>query len=289
LKRFTPGSNELIPKIKPQANRLKSAPQIHLSDVQGVYSGPEGRLWELLMGEQIHIGGFQSSMDLAQRAGITAGWQGVDLCCCTGAGMRFLARFLNVAHMTGVDATPAVLQPGRRRCADEGLAETISFVEGNACATGLPSGRFDFVWGEDAWCYVEDKAKLIAEATRLIKPQGKIVFTDWMEGPGGLTDAEAGRYLGFMKFPNVLTPGEYQSLLEANGCSVRVAHDTGRFAASVSLYLDMIEKQLTYDALKIIGFDIALAQSLVGEMRFIQSLAQAGKIIQGLIVAEKTR
>ena len=268
---------------------MKSAPEIHLSDVQAVYSGPEGRLWELLMGEQIHFGGFQSSMDLAQRAGITAGWEGVDLCCCSGAGMRFLTRFLNVARMTGVDATPSVLQSGRRRCADEGLAENISFIGGNASATGLTSGQFDFAWGEDAWCYVEDKAKLIAEAARLIKPHGKIAFTDWMEGPAGLTDAEAGRYLGFMKFPNVLTLGEYESLLAANGCSVRVAQDTGRFAPSVSLYLDMIEKQLTYDALKIIGFDTALAAALVGEMKFIQSLAQAGKVIQGLIVAEKTR
>src|ERR1035437_5875857 len=216
---------------------MKSAPQLHLSDVQAVYSGPEGRLWELLMGEQIHIGGFQSSMDLAQRAGITAGWQGVDLCCCTGAGMRFLARFLKVAHMTGVDATPAVLQLGRRRCADEGFAEKNSFVEGNACATGLPSGRFDFVWGEDAWCYVEDKAKWIAEAARLTKPQGKIAFTDWMEGPAGLTGDEATRFFGFMKFPNLLTLGEYQKLLEASGCPVNVAHDTGRFAPGVSLYL----------------------------------------------------
>src|ERR1017187_5269054 len=266
---------------------MKSAPQIHLSDVQAVYSGPEGRLWELLMGEQIHLRGFQSSMDLAQRAGITAGSRGIDLCCCTGAGMRFLARFLNVAHMTGVDATPTMLEMGRRRCADEGSAEKISFVEGNACATGLRSGQFDFVWGEDAWCYVEDKTKLITEAARLIKLQGKIAFTDWMEGPAGLSDDEATRYLGFMKFPNVLTSGEYQSLLEKNGCSVRVAQDTGRFAASMPLYLDMIEKQLTYDALKIIGFDTALAATLVGEMKFIQSLAQAGKIIQGLVIAEK--
>jgi len=289
LKRFAPEPNELIRETKPQTKRMKAAPQIHLSDVQAVYSGPEGRLWELLMGEQIHLGGFQSSMDLAQRAGITAGWQGVDLCCCTGAGMKFLARFLNVAHMTGVDATPAVLELGRRRCAEEGHAGKISFVAGNACATGLPSGQFDFVWGEDAWCYVEDKAKLIAEAARLIKPQGKIAFTDWMEGPAGLTDAEASRYLGFMKFPNVFSLEEYTSLLQSSGCKVRVAQATGRFAASVSLYLDMIEKQLTYDALKIIGFDTALAQGLVGEMRFIQSLAQAGKIIQGLIVAEKPR
>ena len=96
---------------------MKTAPNIHLADVQSVYSGPEGRLWELLMGEQIHIGGFQSSMDLAQRAGIAAGSRGIDLCCCTGAGMRFLVRFLNVAHMTGVDATPAMLQLGRQRAA----------------------------------------------------------------------------------------------------------------------------------------------------------------------------
>jgi len=268
---------------------MKSAPQIHLSDVQAVYSGPEGRLWELLMGEQIHIGGFHSSMDLAQRAGIGAGSRGVDLCCCTGAGMRFLARFLNVAHMTGVDATPAMIELGRQRAVAEGLAERISFVENNVCATGLSSGQFDFVWGEDAWCYVEDKTKLIAEAARLIKPGGKIAFTDWMEAPAGLTEAEAARFLGFMKFPNLLTLGEYQSLLAANGCAVPVAHDTGRFAATMPLYLDMIENQLTYDALKIIGFDTALAATLVGEMKFIQSLAQAGKIIQGLIIAEKSK
>lgn len=266
---------------------MKTAPQIHLANVQAVYSGPEGRLWELLMGEQIHIGGFASSMDLAQRADIAAGSRGVDLCCCTGAGMRFLARFLNVAHMTGVDATPPMIQLGRQRAAAEGLADKISFVENNVCATGLPAGQFDFVWGEDAWCYVEDKPKLIAEAARLVKPGGKIAFTDWMEGTAGMTDAEAARFLGFMKFPNILTLGEYQSLFEESGCAVKVAHDTGRFAATMPLYLDMIEKQLTYDALKIIGFDTALAATLVGEMKFIQSLAQAGKIIQGLIVAEK--
>jgi ubiquinone/menaquinone biosynthesis C-methylase UbiE len=267
---------------------MKSASQIHLSDVQSVYSGPEGRLWQLLMGEQIHFGGLTSSMDLAERAGIAEGWSGVDLCCALGAGMRFLVRFRKVARMTGVDATRAMVDLGCKRCAEEGLADRIAFVEANVCATGLPAAKFDFVWGEDAWCYVEDKPKLIAEAARLIKPKGLIAFTDWMEGPAGLTDEEAGRYLGFMKFPGVLRLEEYGSLLKANGCTVRTAQDTGRFAIQVPLYIDMIEKQLTYDALKIIGFDMALAQMLIGEMRFMQSLAEKGKIIQGLMVAQKS-
>jgi SAM-dependent methyltransferase len=266
---------------------MKSAPQIHLSDVQAVYAGPEGRLWELLMGEQIHIGGLASSMDLAERAGISAGMTGVDLCCCTGAGMRFLVRFRQVASMTGVDATPKVLATGEQRCREEGLADRIRFVQANACDTGLPGGQADFVWGEDAWCYVEDKRALIAEATRLIKPGGTIAFTDWMEGPAGLSDDEARRYLTFMKFPNVLTLAEYGALLKASGCTVRVGQDTGRFPGHAALYLEMVEKQLTYDALKIINFDTTVPPVLLGEMRFLQSLAAAGKIIQGLVVARK--
>lgn len=266
---------------------MKSAPQIHLSDVQAVYAGPEGQLWQLLMGEQIHIGGLQSSTELADCADIGAGQQGIDLCCALGAGMRFLLRFRNVARMTGVDATRTMLDLARRRCAEEGVTDKVSFVEANVCATGLPGGPADFVWGEDAWCYVEDKPKLIAEAARLVKPKGRIAFTDWMEGPAGLTEEDAKRLLSFMKFPTLASLEDYTSLLTANGCKVIAARDTGRFADYVPLYIDMIEKQLTYDALKIIAFDGALAQGLVGEMRFMHSLAKAGKIIQGLIVAQK--
>ena len=81
-----------------------------LRDVQAVYSGPEGNLWELVMGQQVHIGGLRSSMELAEKAGIGPGMTGVDLCCCSGAGMRFLVRFRNVARMHGVDATAAVVE-----------------------------------------------------------------------------------------------------------------------------------------------------------------------------------
>ena len=265
---------------------MKSKAGIGLDNVQAVYGGPEGDLWELVMGQQIHIGGFKSSMDLAEKAGIGAGMSGVDLCCCNGAGMRFLARFRGVAKMTGVDATATVVERGRQRCKEEGLDGKIQLVLGDVTKSGLPSGSADFVWGEDAWCYVVDKPALIAEAARLIKPGGTIAFTDWVEGPG-LIDAEAARYLRFMKFPSVLTLDDYAGLLRANGCQVQVAKDTGRFAPCVDLYLNMLNTQLTYDALRIIGFDAALMQSLAGEMVFLQGLAHAGKIAQGLFVARK--
>ncbi len=267
---------------------MKSVSGIGLKDVQGVYSGPEGKLWELIMGEQIHIGGLTSSMDLSEQAGIKAGSAGVDLCCCSGAGMRFLVRFRNVARMRGVDATPTVVELGIQRCTQAGLADRIDFTLADVCNSGLPANSSDFVWGEDAWCYVVDKNKLIAEAARIVKPGGVIAFTDWVEGKD-LSQPEAQRFLRFMKFQNIESIAGYSNLLKASGCEVIAAQDTGRFAPYMDLYLNMIGMQLTYDALQIIGFDQAMMAALAAEMAFTQQLAHAGKIVQGLFVARKNK
>lgn len=266
---------------------MKSIAGVGIGQVKAVYGGAEGDLWELIMGEQIHIGGFKSSADLAERAGIGAHQRGVDLCACSGAGMRFLVRFREVASMTGVDVTPTVVERGRMRCKDEGLDERIRFELADVCDSGLPGAEADFVWGEDAWCYVEDKPRLIAEATRIVKPGGTIAFTDWVEGPAGLADDEAERVLGFMKFPTLCSIEDYRALLEQNGCEVLEADDTGRFASYMDLYVSMIDMQLTYDALKIIGFDTAVMEAMAGEMASMQALAHAGKITQGRFIARK--
>ena len=268
---------------------MKSTNNIGLKEVQSVYSGPEGQLWELIMGEQIHIGGFASSMDLADKANIGSGSSGVDLCCCNGAGMRFLVRFRDVARMQGVDVTGKVVEQGRLRCEQEGLSGKIKFTLADVCNSGLADASADFVWGEDAWCYVVDKQKLIAEAARIVKPGGVIAFTDWIEGKEGFSDAEAKRLLTFMKFPNVQDLEGYCNLLSINDCEVITAADTGRFGSHVDLYLNMLNMQLTYDALKIIGFNSELMQSMAAEMIFMQELAHAGKIAQGLFVARRKK
>lgn len=260
---------------------------VDLDTVKAVYNGAEGDLWELIMGQQIHIGGFQSSMDLSARAGIAGAKQGVDLCCCNGAGMRFLARFCNVAKMTGVDATETVVTRGRERCAAEGLGERIGFVHADVTRSGLADGHADFVWGEDAWCYVVDKTKLIAEAARIVKSGGTIAFTDWVAGEVPMSAEESARFLAFMKFPNVQTVAGYRKLLEANGCDVVEAADTGRFAPYVDLYLAMVDKQLTWDALRILNWDTAMLGAIAQEMVFLGDLAKAGKIAQDRFIAKK--
>ena len=266
---------------------MKSVKDIGLAEVNAVYDGREGDLWELVMGQQIHVGGMTSSLELAEHAGIGAGMHGVDLCCCNGAGMRLLVRLRDVASMIGVDATETVVARGRQRCQEEGLADRIRFVLADACQSGLPDASADFAWGEDAWCYVTDKTRLVAEAVRMVKPGGVVAFTDWVEGPAGLSDDEAERVLRFMKFPNVQDIPGYARVLADLGCEVLAAEDTGRFARYLDLYLDMIQMQLTYDALRIIGFDLVAMQTIGGDMAFLRDLAHAGKMTQGRFIARR--
>ncbi|MBI5501534.1 MAG: class I SAM-dependent methyltransferase [Deltaproteobacteria bacterium] len=263
---------------------MKHTP-ITLADVQRVYDGPEADLWLLIMGEQIHVGGMNSSLALARSAGLASGMTGVDLCCCLGAGMRFLAKTFGV-RMCGVDATDRMLDRARLRARDEGLEDKLEFRKGDVTQIPARDGEFDFVWGEDAWCYVVDKDRLIAEAARVLKPGGVIAFTDWIEGPAGLSEAEALRINTFMKFPYMESLDGYAALLARHGF---VARETAEieFAKFVDLYLAMLGEQLTFDALRILGGDEALFRAMGAEMEFMRAAAHAGKVTRGRFVAVK--
>src|SRR5208337_1194754 len=282
------GGRQVHERVRASAQAVKSISGVGLAEVRSVYSSAQGDLFQLIFGQQIHIGGMKASIDLADRAGIGDGLSGVDLCCCNGADIRFLVRFRNVASMIGVDVTEAVVERGRRLTREEGLEDRIRFILADACQSGLPSASADFVWSEDAWCYVPDKPGLIAEAVRIVRPGGVIAFTDWVEGPAGLTDSEAQRFLGAMMFANVDDIAGYAKLLSGSGCEVRVAENTGRFARHVELYLDMVEMQLRYDALRTVGFRTDLLDALIDGFRFIGEMARAGKIAQARFIARRS-
>jgi sarcosine/dimethylglycine N-methyltransferase len=255
------------------------------ADVQQVYNGPEAQLWELIMGEQIHAGGMASSMALAEVAGIKKGMKGLDLCCCLGAGMRLLTRSFGV-EMSGVDFSDTMIQEARRRTEAEGLSDVLSYKEGDVMNIPHENEEVDFVWGEDAWCYVLDKKKLIQEAHRVLKPGGTIAFTDWVEGSAGLSDEEAARINTFMKFPYMESVDGYRSVLEEAGFQIKEAVEI-EFEAYVNLYLTMLEQQLTSDALRILGWNMELFQGMGGEMHYMRDRVHEKKMGRGRFVAIK--
>jgi SAM-dependent methyltransferase len=266
---------------------MKALNNISLADVKAAFGGPEGELRELLMGEHLEIGGMATTREMAARAGITRGMRGVHLFCLNGAAMRVLVRFEGVRRMHGVEPTESLVKRGRLRTEMEGLTSRITFIHAEIADSELPSGEADFVWGEGAWCHVEDKPGLIAEAVRLVRPGGAIAFTDWIEGSRPLTGAEAERFLNFMRIPCIQDLDGYRGLLSGCGCEVEHAADTGRFEPHAGMFLGMLEMQLSYDAHKVLDFDMDALERWKNGLRFMRDLAARGKIAQGMFIARR--
>lgn len=258
-----------------------------LADVQAVYSGAEGTLWEMLMGEQIHVGGAASSEELAQLAGIREDQKVLDLCSALGAGLRFLVRSYGVRGC-GLDGTRHMIEEARRRTEADGLSEMIEHRLGNVEQIPWEDRSFDVVWGEDAWCYVENKPAMISEAARVLKSGGTIAFTDWTEGPSGLAEEDGLRICTFMKFPYVESREGYEELLAANGFELESSDDlTEDFADWIDYYIRTVGRQKTFDALRIIGWDMDLFGAMAAEMKFMAEKAHQGSFGRSRLVARK--
>ncbi len=258
-----------------------------LENVKDVYSGPEGKLWELIMGEQIHVGGWSHSKILADAACLGRDQKVLDICSALGAGLRFLERNYGIQGF-GLDATPYMVDEARKKTELDGQSGRITYKTGDAEDIPWDDGMFDVVWGEDAWCYVDNKDKLISEATRVLKTGGTLAFTDWIEGPAGMDEESAQRICTFMKFPDLQTKNGYEALLRKHGFDIKLSQDlTPEFADYIDFYIKMLTEQLFFDALRIIGWDMELFGALGGEMAFMSEIAHKGGFGRSRFVAVK--
>jgi SAM-dependent methyltransferase len=201
--------------------------------------------------------------------------------------MRLLVRMFDVASMTGVELAEAQVARGRTALAETGLEERVRLIVGDATRTDLSDGEADFVWGEDAWCYVPDKRSLVGEAARIVRSGGTVAFTDWVEGPSGLDDEEADHVLQTMSFPNFQSIDGYTDALTGAGLDVVLAEDTGRFGPAFALYAEAIDLQYAFDALELFDFNRDVLDLVLEELRGLARLGADGKLVQGRFVARK--
>lgn len=64
--------------------------------------------------------------------------------------------------------------------AEQGLGGLIEVVTGSFQDIPYPPDSFDLVWSQEAFCHSGDRTRLLAEAVRVLKPRGEMVFTDLM-------------------------------------------------------------------------------------------------------------
>jgi SAM-dependent methyltransferase len=228
---------------------------INIGDVTAAYEGAVGIIWEMLMGEQIHVGGKEETDMLARVAEVNAGTRVLDVLSGLGGPARHLARTYG-ATVVGLDATGRMVDEAVARTENVGLSDRVTFRLGNALDMPFTSGRFDVVWGQDSWCYVTDKDRLIRECRRVAAPGGTIAFTDWIQtGPMG--DEERRSLNGFMLFPYMETLDGYENLLLRHGFFVRECEDKSEdFASQMHRYRDALTGDLKGRIVKLFGTDV---------------------------------
>ena len=97
----------------------------------------------------------------------------IELGCGTGYFGARLKR-LGARRVVGVDITPAQLDTARRLNREHGLG--LEFIEANAESVPLPDGVFDVAVSEYGACLYCEPDLWIAEAARLLRPGGELIF-----------------------------------------------------------------------------------------------------------------
>lgn len=165
--------------------------------------------------DQDHYGGLAATAALADRAGITAESRVLDVCAGLGGPARYLAR------SRGCRMVALELNHGRAAGAADlsrrvGLGHAVQVVRADAQALPFANACFDAVISQEAFLHVPDKARLLAECRRVLRPGGKLAFSDWIATPD-LNAAERDLLWRGIAAQALIDVPAYDALLRAAG------------------------------------------------------------------------
>jgi SAM-dependent methyltransferase len=130
--------------------------------------------------ESLHPGGLSLTAELAGACGISAGTRVLDVASGTGESACFLAAEYG-ADVTGLDQSEALLARARAKAAERGLA--VTFQQGDAVALPFADASFDVAICECTLCLL-DKAAVLGEMARVVRPGGRVGMHDLYWRPG---------------------------------------------------------------------------------------------------------
>jgi len=137
-------------------------------------------------------------------------------------------------RVTGVDINEHGVRNGATLATARGLAGRARFQVVDA-SRPLPfaDATFDAIISNDAMCHIADRAAVLGDWQRLLRPGGRVLFTDAMVVTGAVSHEELAirSSIGFYLF---VPPGANETMLREAGFTVREARDVTANAAAVA-------------------------------------------------------
>jgi len=173
--------------------------------------------------DQDHFGGTAANDALAALAGIDAGCLVLDVCSGMGGPSRYLAHH-HGCRVTGIDLMQSRVDGARRLTAMAKLDDRVAFEQANALDLPFDDGGFDVVIGQEAFCHIPDKDRLIGQCARVLRPGGRLAFTDIL-ATERTSDETRARQQHEMTMFELATRDGYSRRLAAEGCVVEAVED----------------------------------------------------------------
>ncbi len=233
--------------------------------------------------DQDHFGGLEANDILIAKADIQPQHLVLDVCSGMGGPARYLAHRVG-CRVVGLDLTESRLESAKKLTAMVKLDHLVSFKLGNALDISFEDALFDVVIGQEAWCHIPQKEKLIAECTRVLKPGGVMAFTDILR-TDCISQAELDRLGVEMTFSDLGSLARYRALLLESGNDIMTVDDLSALWAEI-----LVKRLAMYRSLK------ESTASKFGEERhrewdryysFFVSMYTEGKLGGGRFVARK--
>lgn len=168
--------------------------------------------------DQDHYGGTAAVDRLMAEAGVTADDEVLDVCSGMGGPARYLA-WKRGCRVTGLDLTESRVQGATQLTEAAGLSQQVRFVQGNALQMPLPDAHFTLAIAQEAFAHIPDKPQLMRECARVLRPQGRLVFSDILRRTA-LPDDDARRLYEGMRFSEIASADDYRRWLAGAGLRV---------------------------------------------------------------------
>lgn len=111
-----------------------------------------------------------------------AGLDVLDLGCGIGGASLMLAGEFDAKHVTGVDIEADSITRATAAAEEAGLGDRVSFIHTAPGPLPVPGGAVDIVFTKDVICHVADKPALFADVFRVLKPGGRFLCADFLDG-----------------------------------------------------------------------------------------------------------
>lgn len=175
--------------------------------------------------DQDHYGGIAANGALAKLAGINNQSKVLDVCCGVGGRARYLANNYG-CQVIGIDITQSRIESARRLTKMVGMDTIVSFECADALHLPFEDNIFDVVISQEAFCHIPRKSQLIHECVRVLKPGGKVTFTDVLVTKK-ITKTVRQKLQSEMAFFELQSRDKYQAILSEAGCETVKVTDLG--------------------------------------------------------------